>query len=81
MTEYERVLEMLHDQFGWDLFNALTDNGKKLVKDTLDARTKIKNLNIPVVIKRKWYNKLFKDYIFGTFTVIIIIITFLIMFL
>lgn len=37
MTEYEKVLKLLHNKYGWNLTDSLTDTGKKLVKDTIDA--------------------------------------------
>jgi len=38
MIYYDKILEILKEEYGWNLFDSLTEQGRKLVKDTLKAR-------------------------------------------
>jgi len=38
MIYYDKILEILKEEYGWNLFDSLTEQGQKLVKDTLKAR-------------------------------------------
>jgi hypothetical protein len=40
MENSEEILKLLHDKFGWNLTNSLTNTGKKLVADTIKALSK-----------------------------------------
>lgn len=42
MEEYKQILLLLEKEFGWKLSNSLSDQGKKLVWDTLNAQTFVK---------------------------------------
>jgi hypothetical protein len=44
MKNYEEVLKILHEEFGWNLTQSLTKQGKKLVQDTIKALEIIKKL-------------------------------------
>jgi len=54
MNEYEKVLELLKTKYGWDYFNSLTEQGRKLVGDTIEALDEIRNIKTPE--KVKWYH-------------------------
>jgi hypothetical protein len=43
MENYEEVLKILHDKFGWNLTQSLTKQGRKLVEDTIKALEIIKS--------------------------------------
>lgn len=41
MENYKKVLELLEKEYGWNLFDSITNTGKRLVLDTLKANQKI----------------------------------------
>jgi len=50
MEYYEETLRQLSDKYGWNLTDSLTETGRKLVKDTIEAHAEVKNFssNLPV---------------------------------
>lgn len=48
MKNYNKILELLHNKFGWKLTDSLTSQGKKLVLDTLKANDIILNDENPI---------------------------------
>jgi len=53
MNETDRVLELFKSKYGWDYFDTLTSQGKKLVCDTINALDEIRENPLPV--KTKWF--------------------------
>lgn len=43
MKNYEKILELLEQRYGWYSTNSLTSTGKRLVKDTLNANQLIED--------------------------------------
>ena len=58
MKKYEQILKLLESEYGWKLFDSLTENGKKLVSDTLKAQKQVNKLPIHDVTTRNWFEKL-----------------------
>jgi hypothetical protein len=53
MSEHEKVLELLENKYGWNYFNSLTEQGEKLVGDTIKALDEVRST--PILQKHKWY--------------------------
>lgn len=63
MDKYNEILKLLEKEYGWNLFDSLTDTGKKLVADTLKAEKQVNKLPIHGVIDiPEWLPHLALDY-------------------